>query len=257
MIAHSIPRFWFARIVLMASTGLLVGCGSKGAITVFAADELVAAVTEAATEFREQGNTPVRIRSGATADLARAVERGEAADLWLSADPDWTDSLQAGDRLEVASSRVLAWDSLVAVVTAGHGPPPVNQYLLPDYRSIATVDTTAGLAGRCTKQGLTTMGVWSAIRDRVVTAVDARSALALVERGESDAGIVPATLARNSSGVEVGFTLSEGTHDVLAYTGAVVHGARHAEAARRFLDFLSGPSGREILRRHGFLGVGE
>jgi molybdate transport system substrate-binding protein len=253
----SIPRSWIALILLMALTGLLVGCGRESAITVFAADELVGAVTEAAAEFREQGAGAERIRAGTTADLARAIERGEAADLWLSADPDWSDSLQAAGRLEVAGSRVLAWDSLVAVVPAGHGPPPINQYLLPDYRRIATADTTASLAGRCAKQGLSTMGVWSAIRDRIVTAADARSALALVERGEADAGIVPATLAKNSSGVEVGFKLSEGTHDVLAYTGAVVQGARHAEAARRFLGFLSGPSGREILRRHGFLGVEE
>ncbi len=253
----TIPRSWIALILLMASTGSLVGCGAKSAITVFTADELVAAVTEAAAEFREQGAPRVTIRAGATADLARAIDRGEAADLWLSADPAWTDSLQAGHRLTSDGARLLAWDSLVAVVPAGQGPAPINQYLLPDYRRIATADTTTSLVGRCAKQGLSTMGVWGAIRDRVVTAADARAALAMVERGEADAGIVPATLAKSSSGVEVGFTLSEGTHDVLAYTGAVVQGASRAEAARRFLDFLSGPRGREILRRHGFLGVGE
>lgn len=254
---HSIPRSWIAVLLVVTSTGFLIGCGTKSAITVFTADELVAAVTEAAVEFRKQGAPPVTIRTGATADLARAIERAEAADLWLSADPAWTDSLQTRGRLEPGGTRVLAWDSLVAVVPAGQGPAPINQYLLPDYRRIAIPDTTASLAGRCTKQGLTTMGVWSTIRDRVVTAADARSAMALVERGEAGAGIVPASLAKGSSGVEVGFTLSEGTHDVLAYTGAVVQGARHAEAARQFLDFLSGPRGREILRRHGFLGVGE
>ena len=253
----SIPRSWIALLLVVASTGSLVGCGRKSAITVFTADELVAAVTEASAEFREQGAPRVTIRAGATADLARAIDQEEAADLWLSADPAWTDSLLAGGRLEVAGTRVLAWDSLVAVVPAGQGPAPINQYLLPDYRRIATADTTTSLAGRCTKQGLTAMGVWGAIRDRVVTAADARSALAMVERGEADAGIVPATFAKSASGVEVGFTLSEGTHDVLACTGAVVQGTRHAETARRFLDFLSGPRGREILRRHGFLGVGE
>lgn len=253
----SILRSWIALLLVVASTGFLIGCGGKSAITLFTADELVAGVTEAAAEFHAQGAPRVTIRAGATADLGRAIERGEAADLWLSADPDWTDSLQAGGRLEPGSARVLAWDSLVAVVPTGHGPAPKNQYLLPDYRRIAIADTTASLAGRCTKQGLTTMGVWSAIRDRVVAAADARSALAMVEREEADAGIVTATLAKNSSGVEVGFKLSEGTHDVLAYTGAVVQGARHAETARKFLDFLSGPRGREILRRHGFLGVGE
>jgi len=198
----------------------------------------------------------VTVRAGGTADLGRAIAQGEAADLFLCAEPDWTDSLLAQGRLDPGSARVLAWDSLVAVVRAGRGPAPKNQYLLPDYRRIAIADTSATLVGRCSRQGLTTMGVWSAIRDQVVIASDARAALAMVERGDAGVAIVPTTQVRGVSGVEPGFTLSEGTHDVLAYTGAVVNGAHRPEAAQKFLDFLSGPRGREILRRHGFLGVG-
>ncbi len=244
-----------AAAVLACLSLLLAGCAGPKDITAVAPYELEIVLKEAAVLFRDRGGGRVTLRPGRAADLAAAVGQGAAADLWFCMDPAWTDTLQARALLRPGMARVLAWDSLVAVVPAGRGPAPGNQYLLPNYGRIAVADTLADLRGRGMKQGLAMMGVWNALRDRVVVCADAPAALAMVERGEVDAAILPATLARRSSRVEVGFKLSEGTHEVLACTGAVLSGARHPEAAAAFLEFLSGPSGREILRRHGFLGV--
>ncbi len=245
------------RILLCTVTTLLVlplGCGQPRNVTVFSAASLTFVVEQAAREYTKSTGTRVDVKFGSSALLATEIEHGAPADAFLSADTQWIDALEAKTLLEPGTARVLAWNSLVAVVPADRGPAPINQYLLTDYQRIVVGDPDTVPLGRYTRQGLTTMGVWNAIQDKLVYAPDARAALAMVERGEVDAGIVYATDAVSSKRVLVGFKLTEGTHDVIAYTGAVVRGAAHAEAARAFLEFLGGANGKAIFREHGFLG---
>jgi molybdate transport system substrate-binding protein len=240
--------------IVIASLILIAGCGNPGNVTVHSAASLTLVVEQAAREYTESTGTRVDVKFASSAALATGIEHGAPADIFLSADTEWIDTLNDKALLEPGTARVLAWNSLVAVIPAGRGPAPINQYLLVDYQRIVVCDPDAVPLGKYTRQGLTFMGVWNALQDKLVYAPDARAALAMVERGEVDAGIVYATDALSSKKVLTGFKISEGTHDVIAYTGAIVRGAPHAEAAAAFLEFLGGARGKAIFREHGFLG---
>lgn len=243
-----------ALCVLVAAALFATGCGNPRNVTVHSAASLTLVVEQAAREYTDSTGTRVDVKFGSSAALATGIEHGAPADIFLSADTQWIDDLNAKALLEPGTARVLAWNSLVAIVPTGKGPAPINQYLLTDYSRIVVCDPETVPLGKYTRQGLTVMGVWNAIQDKLVYAPDARAALAMVERGEVDAGIVYATDAKSSAKVLTGFKISEGTHDVIAYTGAIVRDAPHAEAARAFLEFLSGARGKAIFREHGFLG---
>lgn len=243
-----------ALCVLAAAVLLAAGCGNPGNVTVHSAASLTLVVEQAAREYTDSTGTRVDVKFGSSAALATGIEHGAPADIFLSADTEWIDELNTKRLLEPGTARMLAWNSLVAIVPADRGPAPINQYLLADYSRIVVCNPEIVPLGKYTRQGLTVMGVWNALQDKLVYAPDARAALAMVERGEADAGIVYATDAVSSKKVLTGFKISEGAHDVIAYTGAIVHGAPHAEAARAFLEFLSGARGKVIFREHGFLG---
>jgi molybdate transport system substrate-binding protein len=109
-------------------------------------------------------------------------------------------------------------------------------------------------AGRYAVQALRELGAYEMIEGRLVFTHDARAALALVERGEADGGIVYASDAMASERVKIAFKIEEKVHDPIVYPAALVSGTPHLEAAAAFLNFLTGPEGRRILAEHGLGG---
>ena len=215
---------------------------------VLAASSLQGALEEAAGAWTAHGHPAPVLSFAASSALARQVEQGAPADLFVSADEEWMDTL-AGENLLRAGTRTDLLSNRLVLVTRKDG----GVRRLADLGSgkLALADPAAVPAGKYAKAALESLGQWQAVEANVVPAENVRAALALVERGEAALGIVYATDALASGKVEVLETLPESSHPPIRYPAAVLAGSRNGDAAA-FLAFLSSDGARRIFAQHGF-----
>jgi molybdate transport system substrate-binding protein len=245
------------RLVLTVLALLVVAVPAARAqtVTVLAAASLTDAFGEIGRAWVAAGNPPVRFSFAASSALARQIEQGAPADVFVSADEPWMDWL-AARRLIVPDTRVAPIGNRLALVVPAASTVVVD--LRPGFDLTAllgrdgrwvTGDPASVPAGRYAQQALTALGAWEAARTRLVRAENVRAALALVERGEVPAGVVYTTDAAASRGVRVAGVFPEGSHPPVVYPMALV---RESEAGRRVLAFLTGPEALPVYQRFGF-----
>jgi molybdate transport system substrate-binding protein len=189
--------------------------------------------------------------------LAKQIENGAPADIYISANPKWMDYLGERQMIETDSRVDLLGNRIVLIVptdSAVRTVPIVPAFdlagLIGDGR-LAMGDPDHVPAGIYGKQALDALGVWSAVEARVARAKDVRAALALVERGEAPFGVVYATDAAISDKVRVVGVFPETSHPSIVYPVAVVAGKRSA-AVNRFMDLLRSPDARGVFEKFGF-----
>lgn len=241
------------RLILAALLPLTFGCGAEPAPpaegpVVFAASSLQEALTEAADGWTAQGHPAPLLSFAATSTLARQVEQGAPADLFLSADEAWMDALDKEGLLRPGTRADLLGNRLVLIAAKGSGVRSLAG--LGDGR-LALADPDAVPAGKYARAALERLGQWPAVAGRIAPTENVRAALALVERGEAPLGIVYATDARASDKVEVVQTFPEDSHPPIRYPVAVLAASRNADAAA-LRAFLAAPESRRIFARHGF-----
>ena len=197
------------------------------------------------------------ISFGGSSALARQVESGAPADLFVSADEAWMDELAKKD-LIVKSSRVsfllnrlvlIAPATAAKPVSIGRGFPLAT--LLGSGR-LAMADSAVP-AGKYGEAALTELGVWSEVNPKVVRTENVRAALALVERGVAPYGIVYVTDASAAKGVKIVGVFPEESHLVISYPVAVLKAGPDIADAEAFRLFLISKDGKEIFRRFGFM----
>jgi len=234
---------------------------SSAEITVFAAASLRTALDEIAARWQANtGNTAV-IAYGGSPMLARQIEEGAPADIFISASKGWMDSLADDGLLRPGTRRDLLGNTLV-LVAAGHDAAPVAiapgfdlASLLGDGKlSMALVDAVP--AGQYGREALESLGVWSLVAASVAQSENVRVALALVAAGEAPFGIVYASDAVAADGVgdavTVVGTFPADSHQPIVYPAAVL--AASAEpAALAFLDALSSDAASTVFEGQGFI----
>lgn len=230
-------------------------------VTVFAAASLQDALRalEPAWRAAAPGNAPIRFSFAASSALARQIEQGAPADLFMSADEPWMDYV-AQRSLILPGTRVSPLGNalaLVAPANAAQRPVALGRgtdlaALLGPQGRIATGDPAHVPVGRYAQQALDWMGAWPAVGPRLARADNVRSALLLVERGEAPLGIVYLTDARASQGVKVLGTFPADSHPPITYPFALTRRAEGNAQARALLAFLAGPGSVETWRRFGF-----
>jgi len=225
-------------------------------ITVFAAASLTNALNEVGQAFEQKEKHTVRFSFASSSTLAKQIENGAPAHLFLSADLDWMDYL-AQRGLIVAGTRVdLLGNRLLLIAPAG-SPLKVDIKSgvdLPGLLSgglLATGDPDHVPAGKYARQALEKLGAWKGIEGRIARVDNVRAALALVERAECPLGIVYATDAAASQKVKVVGAFPADSHPPIVYPAALVKG-KDTPAARRLLEFLKSPNARPIFEKHGF-----
>ncbi len=224
-------------------------------INVYAATSLRDVLQELAEPCeRRLGVRPVFNFAGSNV-LARQIEAGGKADVFLSADEEWMDRLARAGRIDGPSRVALLSNRLVVVVPADRAGRIRNAEDLaaPSTGRLAVADPDAVPAGKYAKAWLERTGRWEELRDRIVPALDVRAALALVETDAADAGIVYRTDARSSRKVQVAFEVPEGEAPAISYPLAAVAGSPHVEAARRFVSWLSSDEVVRAFERFGFV----
>lgn len=233
-------------------------CAAAAEVTVFAATSVTNAFEEVGALYRARTGNTLRQSFASSSTLAKQIESGAPANLFVSADEQWMDWVAQRGLTVAGSRRVLFANRLVLVTPADR--PPMHLRLGPGLDlptllgargRLATGDPSHVPVGRYARQALETLGVWATAEPRLVRADSARAALALVERGEVPAGIVYATDAAVSKKVRVAAVFPEGSHATIAYPIALV--ARHdTAAARDFFEFLQGDQAQAVYRKHGF-----
>jgi molybdate transport system substrate-binding protein len=224
-------------------------------LTVFAAASLKNVLDEQGAAFIAAGGPAVRFSYGASSAMARQIEQGAPADIFLSADVDWM-SYVADRGLIVPPSRKNLLTNRLALVapaastvklTVGRGMA-IGQALGNGRLAIAAPEVPAGKYGRA---ALTVLGVWPQVKDRLAPAENVRAALLFVARGETPLGIVYDTDAKVEPGVRIVGLFPESSHPKIVYPAAILVRSTNPAAAR-FLAFLQSPKGRAVFQKYGF-----
>jgi len=248
-----IHRLLLCPLLALLALSACAGEGD-GPPLVLAAASLQEALNEAADAWAARGNARPPISFAASPALARQVESGAPADLFISADREWMDHLEQRQLLQRGTRRDLVGNTLVLVGPAGAAPVALEaaalRARLADSR-LAMADPHNVPAGRYGRAALTSLGLWDALADRVAAAENVRAALALVERRAAPLGIVYATDARASTQVRVLAAFPTQSHPPIVYPIALLASARSGQA-RGFYDFLLSPEPQAIFARRGF-----
>ena len=226
-------------------------------ITVFAAASLKNALDAAAADYLKTTGNKVIISYAASSALAKQIESGAPADVFISADLDWMDYLSKKGLIKKDSEVKLLGNRIVLIAPANSKVALKISKNFPLAEALgdgklAMADVKAVPAGKYGKAALEKLGVWSAVEAKVVEAENVRAALALVALGEAALGIVYQTDAAAEPKVKVLDTFPEDSHPPIVYPVAVTTAAQNPEAAAEFEKFLSGPAAQSSFVKQGF-----
>ena len=251
---------------LLLSVILALGLGSAPAraedapVTVFAAASLKTALDRIVADWAAKPDAapdavPVRVSYAGSSALARQILQGAPADIFISANADWMDRVEAEGLLVPGSRADLLGNTLVLIAHDPDAAPvkitadlPLAQMLGEDRLAMALVEAVpAGIYGRA---ALTALGLWDSVAARVAQADNVRAALALVSRGEAPYGITYATDAHAAGdAVQVLGAFPPDSHPPIIYPAAAL---RDRPEAAAFLDWLRGPQAQAIFADEGF-----
>jgi molybdate transport system substrate-binding protein len=192
----------------------------------------------------------------ASSALARQIEQGAPADVFISADREWMDYLEHKKLVAGATRFDLLRNRLALIAPASSAAalriaPGFGLAAALGKDRLAMADPLSVPAGKYGKAALEALGVWKAVEGKVASAGDVRGALLLVARGEAPYGIVYSTDAAVESKVRVIDLFPEGTHPPIVYPAALTAESRNA-AAQPFLRALREPAARAVFERYGF-----
>jgi molybdate transport system substrate-binding protein len=242
--------------VVLALLPLRRVVGAEIQLTVFAAASLTNALEEIDAAFTKKTGVAVRESFAASSTLARQIEAGAPAQIFISADTKWMDYL-IGKGL-IATDAPLLGNALALITSrdSALGPRAIDndvdwsRFLGRDGR-LAVGDPDHVPAGIYAKEALKKLGAWGALEPRLARAEDVRGALGLVERGDAPLGIVYVTDARTSTKVKIVGVFPADGHAPIVYPAAIVKGAENGPA-RAYYQYLHSPAARAIFLRYGF-----
>lgn len=224
-------------------------------VTVFAAASLTDSLKAVADAYKAKTGATITLSFGASSTLARQIDQGAQADIFMSADTDWMDYLQKNGRIADGTRKDLLGNQLVLVAASdSKAAPKIAPHFdlagaLGDGR-LALADPASVPAGKYAKASLTALGVWDSVAAKVAPAENVRVALEYVSRGEAPFGIVYATDAKVAPTVRVVGIFPEDSHAPIVYPAALTKNA--SPAAKDFLAFLSGAQAKAIFEKAGF-----
>lgn len=241
------------RIAAIAALLLVSPVAHAGERTlVFAAASMKDAVEALARAYGEESGQPVIVSFASTGTLARQIEHGAPADIYIAANPDWMEYLAQNERTIPGSRENLVGNTLVAVASAnaGHDQGILETEAVLSANRIAMGDPGHVPAGIYARQALTDLGLWEDLQRKAVFGENVRVSLALAARGEVDYAIVYGSDAAMHDGVEIIYTFPRDTHEPIAYAAALLPGAD--DDAGRFFEFLFSEAAEDVFQSFGF-----
>lgn len=225
-------------------------------VTVFAAASLKEAMDEQAKHFEASTNNKVIVSYGASNALAKQIEAGAPADIFVSADLDWMDYLGERNLLAPNARFNLLRNTLVLIAPSSSSS---TLKIAPNFGLAAALGTEKLVmanpdsvpAGKYGKSALEKLGVWTSVEKQVARAANVRAALVLVSRSEAPFGIVYKTDALADKGVKVVDTFPTDSYPPIVYPAALVATSK-STAAKPLLDYLRSVPARAVWEKYGF-----
>ena len=251
----NLPRL--LSVLLLGATIAAAPAAQAGPrITVFAAASLKNALDDVAAAFEQGQDFEVSLSYAGSSGLARQIQLGAPAQIFISANTTWMDALEVlgllvpGSRVDLLGNQLVLIAGSEADIDLKIAPGMDLAGALQGGRlATALVDAVpAGIYGRA---ALVSLGVWDQVQDRTVQTDNVRAALRLVALQEAPLGIVYATDAAAEPRVRVVGVFPRDLYPPITYPAALT-GPQDSAAARAFFRFLAGPEARVIFRRHGF-----
>jgi len=226
-------------------------------ILVFGAASLKNALDEADARYQRKTGGKIVVSYGASSALAKQIESGAPADIFISADLDWMDYVAQRKLIKPETRSNFLGNKLVLIapadskVTLTIGPNfPLAQTL--GNGRLAMADPAFVPAGKYGKASLEALGVWASVSEKVAPAQDVRTALAYVSRGETPLGIVYQTDAAADKGVKIVGAFPETTHPPIIYPMAVL-AASNNPGVGAYVSFLKSSEARSAFENQGFV----
>ena len=246
-------------VYLAATLNLIIPFSANAAdqLTLFSAASTVQLVGQLERDWQKKTGNGLRTVFASSGALARQIESGAPADLFLSADNRWIDFLMEKDLIAPNTRKTVLRNRLALIASNDlkvSVPFDVKKDLpriLSGGNRLAMGDPRHVPAGLYAKQSLQKLGLWTAIGPKTARAQNVRLVLALVERNEATLGIVYLSDALQRKVLKILKVFPQQFHAPIAYEIAATKPA--AELAAEFLDYLSSPEAREIYRHLGFV----
>jgi len=240
-----------------ATLTLTPALGRADALVIFAAASLKNALDESAANFTKAGGGEVKISYGGSSTLAKQINEGAPADIFIAADEESMDQSAKAHALNEASRFDYLRNELVLVAAKNSALDRLeltNSALEQAIGSghVATGEVNSVPVGRYARASLQKLGLWAAVEPHLAMTDNVRAALAFVARGEARLGIVYGTDARAESQVKVVAKFPEESHLPILYPVALT-AASHIDDATKFVEFLKSAEVRAIFERQGFV----
>jgi molybdate transport system substrate-binding protein len=254
---HRLAGFFLAFTILLGSTwSPAVAQGGDKSLTIFAAASMKNALDEVDAAYTAKTGVKTAASYAASSALAKQIEQGAPADIFVSADTDWMDyaigkkTINEATRINLLGNSIVLIapkDSKIDNVTVG---PGFDLAKLAGDGKIATGDVKAVPVGKYAQAALEKLGAWQAAAPKFAMAESVRAALALVARGEAVLGIVYSTDAKVEPGVKIVGTFPADSHPAIIYPVAATATAK--PEATDYLAFLRSSAAKAIFEKYGF-----
>jgi len=224
-------------------------------VEVFAAASLTDALKEVATTYEKSSGDKIIFNFAASSTLELQIKAGAPADIFFSADEPKMNDLEKAGLVIKETRRDLLSNSLVIIVPNDSAVTLTSAAQLadPKIKTIALGQTQSVPAGIYAKEYLQKIGIWSQVEARVIPMENVRAALAAVETGNADAGIVYKTDALHSHKAKTAYEVPLAEGPAIAYPIALISGSHHAVVAKKFLDYLSEIDSLKTFEKYGFI----
>lgn len=259
------PRFCLAALLSLCLTVPAgAGKGNEPAVStpvvIFAAASLKNALDEAVAAWGKETGKTAKVSYAGSNALAKQIESGAPADLFLSADTAWMDYAQTNGTILPETRVDLLRNAIVLIAPKDSAAklaiePGLDLAAALAGGRLAMANVDAVPAGKYGKASLERLGAWDGVRDRIAQAENVRAALLLVSRGEAPLGIVYATDAAADPAVRIVGRFPADSHPPIVYPAARTKESRNEDAAG-LLGYLRGAAARAIFEAHGFIVVG-
>ena len=227
------------------------------AVKVAAAADLKFAMVELAAQFEKESGAKLDVTYGSSGNFLTQIQNGAPFDLFFSADSQYPKKLEAAGLTEPGTLREYAVGHIVIWTPSGSGINAAKGgwTCLLDQRvkKIAVANPEHAPYGRAAVAATKKAGIYEQVKDKLVYGENISQAAEFVQSGNAQAGIVALSLAL-SPAMKNGnrWEIPADSYPAIKQAAVILKASKNKDGARRFLDFVSGPQGREILQRFGF-----
>lgn len=254
------------RLFMMVFTALLLASCAETAgestnseleLSIAAAVSLTESLNELKVIYEIEHDIELTFQFGGSGTLARQIEQGSGADVFISSNVNWMDELENKKQILSETRQDIVGNQLVLVASedAELTYADVSEINPAEIGQLAIGNPESVPAGDYAKQALTALGLWNALESQLVLAKDVRQVVTYVKSGNVDAGFMYKSDVVVAEGLQVLAAVESELHDAIIYPGAVIAGTESKEASVDFLRFLLTEEAQEIFKSYGFEGA--